>query len=510
MLGSDAPRRGGVTRWAALAAWSVPAILLVSGGTARAAATACVAPSGAGGCATTIQAAIDAVSSTHTTIVVKPGRYTATCSGPACSVAAIRSDASNASSLTGLTLRCAGGGGRGVTLDAKGLDHAVLVSGVDRVTVEGCVAENAAREGILVEDAREVHLARNEVAHNDQAITATVGQGTPPCPTFVPPQTPGTNAIVCCPDAFPGGPGNFPDDNDDCGEGIHLRSVVGAVVEGNSVHDNKGGILLTDETGQSRENLVTGNTSRDNQLAGGDCGVTLASHLACAPGSSDATGCTLAPPVNGVFQGNGVVRNSVVGNVLRHNGAAGTGMFANPGIPPGSATRSSGNLVSGNVIEDNGEPGVAIHVHAANGNADHNVIIGNVIRRNGGDEEAAGASPPGMGIEIFSNGAFPGFGPAAPIVGTTVTQNRISDEDIDVWVGNTETGATVFLNALVGRDATGVANTGTATVFAMDNWWGCPQGPGAAGCSSTSGNVVATPALSSEGPVTSAIGARDP
>jgi hypothetical protein len=53
--------------------------------------------------------------------------------------------------------------------------------------------------------------------------------GPPPCPTFVPP---GGGVKVCCPDAFAGGPGNFPNDNDDCGEGIHLRSVTSSVVEG--------------------------------------------------------------------------------------------------------------------------------------------------------------------------------------------------------------------------------------------------------------------------------------
>jgi parallel beta-helix repeat protein len=467
-------------------------------GTVLADSGLCVDPGGAHHCATTIQAAIDAVSAPNTTIVVHPGTYTAACLGAACSVATISVRASNASALVGLTLQCGPGQGssRPVRLDATGLDHAVYVSGVNQVTIEGCVAENAEREGILVEDSSNVTIRRNEVVNNDLAMAKTIGHGAPPCPTFLAPGTPGTSVIQCCPDAFSGGPGNFPFDNDDCGEGLHLRSVTASVVEGNLVHDNIGGILLTDETGPNKDNLVVDNTSRDNVKFGGDCGVTLPSHIACAPGSNDATGCTLAPPgEGGIFQAYGVTHNAVVRNVLKHNGAAGTGMFANPGIPPGAATNASGNLIKENVVTDNGEEGIGIHVHAANGKADHNVILENVVSGNGGDEEAEGAPAPRTGIEIFANPALPNFAPAAPIVGTVVSENRIFDEDVDVWVGNNATHADVFLNSLLDSGAIGVKNAGTGKVVATDDWWGCTTGPNTPGCSSTSGNVIDTPFL---------------
>jgi len=463
---------------------------------AQASSNLCVNPNGSQGCFATIQAAIDSVSAPNTTVVVRPGTYTASCTAPACSVATISTAAANGSSLAGLTLQCAGSKKHPVILDATSLDHAVYVSGVNHVSVEACVGENAAREGILVENADNVDVADNEVENNDRAMAATVGKGSPPCPTFVSPGTPGTGAIQCCPDAFSVGPGAFPEDNDDCGEGVHLRSVTNSVVEGNSVHDNIGGILLTDETGPNDNNLITDNNSSNNLAFGGDCGVTLPSHLACTSSSTDATGCTLAPPISGVFQGNGVFHNAVVGNVLKHNGAAGTGMFTNPGIPPGAATKAYGNLVSDNVVKDNGQPGIAIHVHGANGNADHNMIVENILSGNGGDSEAEGSSPPKTGIEVLSNGNFPPFSPATPIVGTIIAQNKVSDEDIDVWVGNTATAANIFLNDLLGKSAIGVENAGTADVTATDDFWGCPQGPGSAGCSSTSGNVVSSPFLS--------------
>jgi len=65
-----------------------------------------------------------------------------------------------------------------------------------------------------------------------------------------------------------------PNDSDDCGEGINLRSVTSSVVQGNSVHHHIGGVLLTDETGPNHDNLVVGNSSSHNRMFGGDCGVT--------------------------------------------------------------------------------------------------------------------------------------------------------------------------------------------------------------------------------------------
>jgi parallel beta-helix repeat protein len=469
------------------------AILIGFGTSSAFAANSCVDANGKHGCVATIQLAIDAVSSPNSTITVNPGTYTvATCAGPGCSVAVISSAASNGASLAGLTLQCGNGkGSRSVILDATSLNHAVYVSGVSGVKIAGCVAENAAREGILVENSDSADIANNEVANNDQAMGPQVGQGTPPCPTF---RSPGNGVLQCCPDAFQGGPGNFPNDNDDCGEGIHFRSVTNSVIEGNLVHDNIGGILLTDETGANATNLVTNNISRDNTKFGGDCGVTLASHVACAPGSNDVTGCTFAP----TGTPGGVSHNVVDGNLTQDNGASGIGMFANPGIPPGSATAANGNLISNNTVKNNGQPGISIHVHAANGNADNNVIVGNTVSGNGGDAEATGGgTPPGLGIEVLSNGSFGvPFDSAAPIVGTTISHNSVSNQAIDVWVGNTATDVSATLNNLKGKDASGVTNGGTGTVTATDNYWGCPKGPNNAGCSSTSGTVLSSPFLS--------------
>lgn len=457
----------------AVCAAATVAFLIVAGGAARCSAdTLCVNKTGSGGCYSTIQGAINKAS-TDTTIVVAPGRYTATCNGPACSVASIVG-------FTGLKLICRPVTGRSVVLNASGLDHAIWIYQSSGVTVQGCVAKNAAREGILVEDSDNITIRNNDVADNDQNLSHTS-----PCPS------PHPTTPVCCPDAYPSGPGNFPDDNDDCGEGLHLRSVTNSVVQDNYVHNNVGGILLTDELSVTKNNLIRGNISEDNI---GDCGITLASHVECGSGSSDASGC-VAGDANA---GYGVIDNSVIGNQSIGNGGAGVGAFANPGAPTngGAATNASGNLISENVLKDNGLPGVAIHVHAENGMANNNTVIENVISGNQGDAEA---TPLRTGIEVLSNGSFgPPFSPASPILGTTIARNKVSNEHIDVWVGNTATDANVFLNNLKGAGKVGVQNGGTGTITATDNWWGCPQGPGISACSDVvpgSGTIISTPFL---------------
>jgi parallel beta-helix repeat protein len=64
-------------------------------------------------------------------------------------------------------------------------------------------------------------------------------------------------------------------EGDDCGEGIHLTGVEHTTVGRNLVTGNSGGILLSDDTGGTHDNLITENDVRLNPF---DCGITLASH----------------------------------------------------------------------------------------------------------------------------------------------------------------------------------------------------------------------------------------
>ena len=72
----------------------------------------------------------------------------------------------------------------------------------------------------------------------------------------------------------------------------------------------------------------------------------------------------------------------------------------------------------------------------------------------------------------------------------------IRDEDIDIAV-NTPSEVDIHLNDL-GGDKIGVgdvcafdkASICTGTVNAIENYWGCPGGPGSAGCTTVSGSNI--------------------
>src|ERR1019366_7725935 len=75
--------------------------------------------------------------------------------------------------------------------------------------------------------------------------------------------------------ACPGIPAFETNEGEDCGEGIHLMGVDhSSVIDNESAH-NSGGLLISDETGPSHDNLIKGNDVHDNPF---DCGITLASH----------------------------------------------------------------------------------------------------------------------------------------------------------------------------------------------------------------------------------------
>jgi parallel beta-helix repeat protein len=136
----------------------------------------------------------------------------------------------------------------GIYID--GFDH----PGLSKVVVTGFTVENANFEGILVTNASTVIIAENEVIHNDLVLN------------------PGG--------ACSGQPAFETSEGDDCGEGIHLIGVDHPTVRNNVSEKNSGGILLTDETVATHDNLIIGNLVRNNPF---DCGITLASHPNVVP-----------------------------------------------------------------------------------------------------------------------------------------------------------------------------------------------------------------------------------
>jgi nitrous oxidase accessory protein NosD len=115
------------------------------------------------------------------------------------------------------------------------------------------------------------------------------------------------------------------------------------------------------------------------------------------------------------------------------------------------------------------------------------MIIGNRISGNAADTADAGTSGP-TGINVYS---------VAPITGTVISQNVFEDEAVDVAFKAPAGQVNAHLNDFDGF-AVGVANYGTGTVDATENWWRCPAGPGGKGCTTVIGpGVMFTPWLTS-------------
>ena len=382
------------------------------------AATLCVRPGGASNCFGSIGDAV-AAASPGDTIRVANGTY--------------KEDVIVDKSLTLM------GHGKKTVIDASRLSNGIYIDGIDNpglddVVVSGFRVENANFEGILVANASSVSIEDNLIEANDRNQTAA-----PSCP---------------------GIPSFETGESFDCGEGLHLTGVDHSTVENNTVERNTGGILLTDDTGTTHDNLIKGNVVRNNPF---DCGITLASHPAAAlTGSSSPLG---------VFD-NTITENDSMNNGLAVSGAgAGVGIFDSV-----VGAKNFANLVSNNRIANNGLPGVALHSHTPGQNLNDNMIISNRIFGNGLDTSDAATTGP-TGINIFG---------VSPITGTVISNNNIDKESLDVVV-NTPGAVEMHENRLHGSSATGVQNYGSGTVDATDNWWGCARGPGKFPCTNVNG-----------------------
>jgi parallel beta-helix repeat protein len=342
------------------------------------------------------------------------------------------------------------GAGRDRTIiNAFGLANGIFINGVAKapatgisnVMVSGLTVENATYEGILVVNGSAISITANQVSGNNR----------------------GLNSGTC-----PGLPAFETNENLDCGEGIHLMAVHHSVVANNVVKNNSGGILITDETGPTHDNLITGNNVNNNAYA---CGITLASHPA-------ATSVGLKLP-GGIYR-NTISGNTSASNGLQVGGGAGIGIFA-----PGPGNQNYSNVIVNNILTGNGLPGVTMHNHAdvpgaPPVNMNDNMIIGNQISGNAADSADA-ATPGPTGINIYS---------VAKVTGTIIAQNVIKNETIGIAINLPSSDVIARLNNI--QASTGVDNLGSGPVDASLNYWGCAAGPGQNGCAGVIGLVVAS------------------
>ena len=332
----------------------------------------------------------------------------------------------------------------GATIDATGIDQGIFINGMAApglasVHISGFTVQHANDEGILVLNASAVTLSDNTVQSNDKAL---VGGKCTALPAFETAET------------------------TDCGEGIHLQGADHAIVTGNTMHGNSGGLLISDDTAASHDNLVTYNTVSDNPYA---CGITLASHVPVASLGAKAS--------FGVFH-NTVYKNSSSRNGLMNGGGSGVGIFASV---PGA--KAYANVVVENTSTNNGIAGIAMHAHAPGQLLTDNIIVGNILNGNAADSEDA-ATPGPTGLNIYS---------LTPQAGNIVAHNAFINEAYDVAIKDPAL-VQVEFNLLTGA-GTGVINQGTAApVDASENWWGCALGPqyGGTACTKGTGPNMAT------------------
>lgn len=352
--------------------------------------------------------------------------------------------------------------GDAVFIDATGHSNGILINGmaaapnpgVADVLISGFNVRNANYEGILVVNATDITLAGNHVSGNNKSLDVA-GQACPGIPAFE------TN------------------EQSDCGEGIHLMAVDHSILMNNESFDNSGGLLITDETGPSYDNVIKDNDIHENGYA---CGITMASH---GPATS------VIPTAKVSF---GIMHNTIAHNTSWNNGlllpgaGAGVGIFA-----PFPGTTSTANVVVDNTLRGNGLPGVTMHNHQAAPspapavNLNDNVIVGNHFSNNAADLGDA-ATPGPTGINLFSK---------APVTGTVIAQNVFDDEAVDIAFNAPAGQINAHFNDF-SASAIGIDNLGKGTVNATSNWWHCPTGPTGSGCTTVSGIGVAyTPHLSS-------------
>lgn len=407
------------------------------------AATLCVNPAGSSGCYSKIGAAVSAAG-VGDRINIGAGRY-------------------SEGVVVNKPLALVGAGSEATIINAKGQPNGIYIDGLDHpgmsgVLITGLTVTNANFEGILVTNSSYLVISQNHVTGNNQSLDVAAG--------------------TC-----PGVPVFETNEGQDCGEGIHLMGVDHATVAQNESDLNSGGILLTDETGHNHDNVVAGNNVHDNPFA---CGITMASH----PPSPDAA--SKLPY--------GVFNNTITGNTSENNGFGTPGAGAGVGIfAAGPGNQSFGNKVIGNVLRNNGLPGVTVHNHAAPPGApgidlNDTVIVGNTISGNAADTADA-ATPGSTGINIYS---------LAPVHGTIIAGNTIENE-ADAVVINTQGSIEVHLNNLLGSDD-GILNLGKGAIDATVNYWGCAGGPGTTGCSAATGPSITFLAPLAE-PAASGLGA---
>ena len=278
---------------------------------------------------------------------------------------------------TGLTAKVVATGGEHITgrVDATGCDVGVYVGpGVTGVVISGATITGANDHAIFIEDTTRVVVEQSTITHNGLAPAKGVGEA----------------------------------------KAVALVGTRGVIVRDNLVTGNlHGGIEVNDDgsldpgaPNPGTPSPAVGNTISRNRVIGnvGDCGIVIAAYN----------------------PGQGVARNIVADNTVA-DGEPGAIIVA--ADPPGAS--ATDNAVLGNIVRGNLLPGIIVHSNAPNDTVTGTLVLDNTISGNGPDPEAAGKAGPTKPTGILV------VGEVAPVTGTDLVDNRISDEYWGIWESNT-------------------------------------------------------------------------
>jgi hypothetical protein len=235
--------------------------------------------------------------------------------------------------------------------------------------------------------------------------------------------------------------------------------------------DDGGGLALYNTAAVSTPAVVTisDSTVQENYAYDAGGGIALRGAVSLTLSNSQITGNQAVGA--GAEQGGGML-SAVSGNPLQ-DGASSPSFIHGCTIAGNMAGQSSDGLGEGGGIW-----------------TDQSLTIdqGSVIQGN-----SAGSSGGGIVTAVADSSD------SVSITASTVTGNSATGGSGGGIEEDTTAQGGLFLqfNRVVGNTAesqpTGLANLGTGTVTATDNWWGCNTGPGASGCDSVSAGITFTP-----------------
>ena len=207
-----------------------------------------------------------------------------------------------------------------------------------------------------------------------------------------------------------------------------------------------------------------------------------------------ASPSTSNKPGGGIsFQGGTLSLTNDVFSGNQSFSSAGSAVWYQTFEPTGETLTVTGSTFSGNAIANSGASGTsggALGLSAGAGGGTYTVsnssFTGNTASSSGTGEAAAG----GAIFEVTGN---------LTVTGSTFTSNSVAGSGAAggpiIYAAGT---AAMHYNRFVGNTGTGgvMTNSGSGSVDALENWWGCNTGPNTTGCETTSGTgITAVPRL---------------